>query len=105
MSSPLYYGSKDIIQSGMIFQVDFIPIQPGHNGISAESTLALADESLRMEIKQNYPELWARIEKRRDYIKNELNIQLSEEILPLTSTLAYYRPFMLNEHYAITRKQ
>lgn len=104
MSSPLYRGSKDKIKSGMIFQVDFIPIQPGHNGVSAESTLALADEKLRTEIKQNYPSLWDRIEKRREYIKNELNIQLSEEILPLASTLAYYRPFMLNEEYAITRK-
>lgn len=103
MSSPLYEGSEAKIKSGMIFQVDFIPIQPGHNGISAESTIALADEQLRAQIKNEYPELWERIQKRREYIKNELNIDLSDEVLPMTSTLGYYRPFMLNENYAVVK--
>src|SRR5699024_936325 len=42
MSSPFYKSSDAIVQSGSIFQVDFIPVQTGHNGISAESTIALA---------------------------------------------------------------
>ncbi len=101
MSSPFYKGSNAKVKSGMIFQVDFIPSQEGHHGVSAESTVALADEKLRNQLAEKYPKLWDRITKRRAYIAKELNIHLSEEILPLTSTLGYYRPFMLNKNLAL----
>ena len=101
LSSPFYKGSDALIQSGSIFQVDFIPNQKGHHGVSAESTIALADEVLRQEIQVYYPELWKRIESRRFYLKENLNIHLNPEILPLASTLAYYRPFFLNPDIAL----
>lgn len=101
LSSPFYKGSKAIVQSGMIFQVDFIPSQKGHNGVSAESTVALADANLREAIEQNYPELWHRILKRRAYLKEALAIALPEDLLPLSSTLGYYRPYLLNTNYAL----
>lgn len=101
LSSPFYKDSKATIQSGMLLQVDFIPSQDGHNGISAESTVALADEQLRKELASNYPELWSRIETRRNYLAEELNIQLDESVLPLASTLGYYRPFLLNKETAL----
>ena len=101
MSSPFYKGSDRKVQSGMIFQVDFIPSQKGHQGVSAESTVALADEKLRLEIKENHPEMWARIEKRRAYMKENLNIDLDPSLLPLASTLGYLRPFMLDKETAL----
>lgn len=101
MSSPFYEGSDAVVQSGSIFQVDFIPSQAGHNGVSAESTVALADAQLRQEIQENYPELWTRIEQRRTYLKVALGLTLSEELLPLAGTLAYYRPFLLDKDTAI----
>ena len=101
LSSPFYKGSDAIVQSGNIFQVDFIPIQKGHHGVSAESTIALADDALIQDIRQDYPDLWKRIESRRAYLKEYLNIDLKREILPLTSTLAYYRPFFLNPEIAL----
>lgn len=104
MSSPFYKGSDATVQSGMIFQVDFIPSQEGHQGVSAESTVALADETLQAEIKEKYPELWERIMKRKQYMKEELNLQLSDEVLPLNSTVGYYRPFMLNKDYSLSIK-
>lgn len=103
LSSPFYKGSDRKAQSGMIFQVDFIPNQKGHQGVSAESTVAIADEILRAEIKENQPELWARIENRRKYLREELNIDLDESLLPMASTLAYYRPFMMDGEVAIAR--
>lgn len=102
MSSPLYENSDATVQSGMIFQVDFIPIQPPHQGVSAESTVAIADEALRDDIKKDYPELWKRIEIRQKYMREELNINLPDEILPLASTVGYYRPFKLNKKVALT---
>lgn len=101
MSSPFYEGSDAEVQSGMIFQVDFIPIQPPHQGVSAESTVAIADDTLRKAIEEQYPDLWQRIVERRRYMKDELGIDLAEEILPLMSTVGYYRPFMLNKEYAL----
>ena len=101
MSSPFYEGSDAIVQNGSIFQVDFIPVQEGHNGISAESTIALANEDLIQEIKEQYPQLWERIEARKIYLKEQLNIELKSEVLPLASTLGYYRPFMLNSEKAL----
>lgn len=104
LSSPFFSGSDKTVQSGMIFQVDFIPIQPGHNGVSAESTVAVADAELRKEIEEQYPELWERIVNRRVYMKEELNIDLKDELLPLCSTLGYYRPFFLNKNKALALK-
>lgn len=101
MSSPFYEGSDAVVQSGSIFQVDFIPSQAGHNGVSAESTVAIADESLRQAIQANHPDLWARIEQRKSYLKVALGLELSDELLPLASTLGYYRPFLLDQDTAI----
>lgn len=104
LSSPFFSGSDKTVQSGMIFQVDFIPNQEGHHGVSAESTVAIADTKLRQEIEEQYPALWERIQKRRLYMREELNIELKEELLPLCSTLAYYRPFFLNPNLAMALK-
>lgn len=104
LSSPFFSGSNKTVQSGMIFQVDFIPNQEGYHGVSAESTVAIADATLRQEITEKYPELWERIQNRREYMQDELNIHLSEELLPLCSTLAYYRPFFLNPDQALALK-
>ncbi|MFL2076321.1 aminopeptidase P family N-terminal domain-containing protein [Marinilactibacillus psychrotolerans] len=104
LSSPIFEQSTARFQSGMIFQIDFIPHQKGHNSMSAESTVVLADKELRMAIENKYPEVWSRIENRRDYMLNELNIAIPEEILPLASTVGYYRPFLLNNEYCLTMK-
>lgn len=101
LASPFFEGSTAKVQSGNLFQVDFIPVQEGHHGVSCESTVAIADERLRNEIQQNNPLLWQRITLRRTYLKEALNIDLPEHVLPLASTLAYYRPFLLNHDYAL----
>lgn len=104
MSSPIYDGSEEILKSGMIFQVDIIPAVPGYGGVSAESTIAIADEALREEIRAQYPELWERMQERRDYLKEVLGIPVSEEILPMCSTVAYLRPYLLCKNDALTWK-
>src|SRR5699024_9769026 len=72
LSSPFFSGSDKTVQSGMIFQDDFMPNQERHHGVSAESTLAIADAKLRQEIEEQYPELWERIQNRRQYMRDEL---------------------------------
>lgn len=62
--SPIYPGSENKIQSGMIFQIDIIPAVPGYTGVSAEDCIAIADEALRVRIQEEYPGFWKRILQR-----------------------------------------
>lgn len=100
LASPIYENSDEIIKSGMIFQTDIIPRVAGYDGVSAESTIALADDALKEDIRKSYPELWMRIQKRKEYINDFLGIKLSNDVLPLCSTVAYLRPYLLNKKLA-----
>ena len=105
LASPIYSGSKEQLTSGMLFQIDMIPSVEGYGATNAESTIALADENLRKQIQTEAPELWKRISSRIAYIKNELGINLSPDVLPLTSTVAYLRPLLLNKEKAMHIKK
>lgn len=101
LSSPVYAQSEEILKSGMIFQIDIIPSKSGMSGVSAESTVVLADEKLKIQIQEEYPEMWERMQKRIQYIKHVLKINLSEDVLPMCSTVGYLRPFLLNREAAL----
>lgn len=101
LSSPVYEGSVERLRSGMIFQVDIIPSVAGYAGANAESTVALADVVLRTQVAEEYPELWGRIERRRAFIRDELGIDVSEDVLPLCGTVAYLRPYLLAKEKAL----
>lgn len=102
MSSPIYKNSAETLKSGMIMQIDIIPSVPGYTGVSAEESIALADEALVQKIELSYPELWARITARRKYIRQVLNIQLTDDVIPLSNTVAYLRPFLLAKNRSFT---
>ncbi len=104
MSSPIYINSQEVLESGMLFQIDIIPSVKGYGGTSAESTVALADQNLRNKIQKEAPEMWKRILKRRNYLENELHIQLHDDVLPMASSVAYLRPFLLNKEMAMVKK-
>lgn len=100
LSSPVYEGSTETLRSGMLFQIDIIPSVPGLGGVSAESTVALADAGLQDSIREQYPALWERIQSRRQYLESVLGLTLSADVLPLCSTVGYLRPFMLDHERA-----
>lgn len=95
MSSPIYENSTEVLQSGMLLQIDIIPSVSGYKGSSAESTILLANGSLRNQIKKEYPDMYNRMIERRTYMINTLGINLSEDVMPMCSTVAYLRPFLL----------
>lgn len=97
LSSPVWKDSDIPLSSGMLMQMDIIPRIPGYGGASAEDGIVLADEELRAMISQEYPAVWARMQKRREYMKNELEIHLGPEVLPLSDICGYMRPYIL-EH-------
>lgn len=102
MSSPIYPHSAETLKSGMILQIDIIPSVPGYTGVSAEESIALADPALQRNIQATYPELWGRIVTRRTYIRDVLKINLADEVIPLSNTVAYLRPFLLAKEKALT---
>ncbi|MBZ0059451.1 MULTISPECIES: Xaa-Pro peptidase family protein [unclassified Leclercia] len=101
MSSPVYHRSAEPLKSGMIMQIDIIPSVAGYTGVSAEESVALADAALQQKIAGTYPELWQRITARREYIRTVLNIRLSDDVIPLSNTVAYMRPFLLDKAKAL----
>lgn len=99
-SSPIYPDSKITIKSGMCFQMDIIPSMEGYAGANCEDSLVIADENLRRELRESYPEVYKRMEQRRAVMVKTLGIQLPEEVLPLSNTAGIYRPFLLNKDKA-----
>lgn len=104
LCSPIYADSKDVIRSGMLFQTDIIPSVSGYPGTCAESPLVIADEKLRNDIQDQYPEMYQRMMNRREYVIKEIGIDLSEDIMPTGSVLAYLRPLILGRKAVVVRK-
>lgn len=97
MSTPFYKGSKCVLKSGMAIQVDMIPrMAPDMFGTNLEDTIVMADEELRQDLETKYPETFKRIERRRNFITEILNVKIKPEIIPLSNYPAVLRPFLLD---------
>lgn len=101
LCSPIYPASEIALKSGMLLQIDIIPSRKGYAGASIEDTIAIADRALRSQIATLYPALWQRIAARRRYIRDVLNIELHEDVLPLSNTVGYLRPYLLDKSSAL----
>ena len=101
LSSPIGPASDIPIQSGMLLQMDIIPKRAGYGGVNAEDGIAVADEKLRKDLALYYPKTWERICIRRQYMREHLGICLAEEILPLSNTEGYLRPYLLEKNKAV----
>ena len=104
LASPFFPGSTAVVQSGQLFQIDIIPSVKGYAGASCEEPVAVADEALRLQISSLYPELWQRIQQRRTWLKEVVRVDLREEILPLSDTVAFLTPFLLNKRQALVKR-
>lgn len=61
----------------------------------------ISDKTIEQRKQKIIEKMYQRMMKRRNYIIKNLGIQLHEDVLPMCSTLAYMRPFMLSKQ-AIT---
>lgn len=104
LCSPVYPDSAIPLQSGMIFQIDIIPSLPGYGGCSIEDTVALADASLREALQHDFPEVWQRMETRKTYLRDVLKINVADEVILLSNTVGYLRPFLLDKTRALVRQ-
>ena len=80
--------------------MDIIPGMEGYAGANCEDGFVVADDALREEIKQKYPEMFSRMQQRRHLAKEVVGIPLADEILPLSNLLGLYRPYFLNHNLA-----
>lgn len=103
LSSPIFADSTVTLKSGMLLQIDIIPSIPGYGGSSIEDTIGLADDTLRAELAKHYPQVWARIQARRKYVTEILKIRLPEEVVLLSNTVGYLRPFLLDQKRALVK--
>jgi len=101
--SPIRPGSDERLASGMVLQCDIIPTPlPAGTALNCEDTVALADEALRDELARDHAALWGRIETRRAFMRDELGLRLSPDILPLSVANAYLPPFWLDDELVCT---
>jgi hypothetical protein len=95
-SSPIRPESREKIHSGMLFQSDIIPTPlPAGKLVNCEDTVAIAGPDLRADLRSRFPQMWVRIQARRQLMIEALGLQIAEEILPLTDATAYLPPFWL----------
>jgi hypothetical protein len=95
VSSPMYPKSEVPLHSGMAIQVDVIPSSPVYASTRMEDGVVLADADLRKQLKNDYPDCYARCQKRRKFMIDVLGIEMPEEVLPLSNIPAIVPPFFL----------
>ncbi|MGH8871648.1 MAG: M24 family metallopeptidase [Acidimicrobiia bacterium] len=103
VNSPVGPGSEIELASGMALQVDIIPATgTDYFTTNIEDGIALADDGLRDDLADLYPDLWRRIESRRDFMKDSLGIELHRDVLPLSNIPGYLPPFLLRPDRVMT---
>jgi hypothetical protein len=97
INSLFFEGSNDQMKSGMALQCDIIagndsPFMSAH----IEDGLILADCDLRDEIQEIAPKAYGRMIKRREFMRDVLKIDVSDEILPTSDIQGMMFPYMQN---------
>ena len=103
VNSPIRPDSTIELRSGMALQVDIIPATgTPYFTTNIEDGLALADRSLRNAFTAAYPDAWARVQARRDFMANALGIELHEDVMPFSNIPSFLTPFLLRPDRAMT---
>jgi Xaa-Pro aminopeptidase len=104
VSSPFEQGSTIALASGMMLQMDIIPvIRDGGFGTNAEDGIILADGPLRDAIARAAPDLWAAITRRRKYMRESIGFELDDSVLPLSDIQGWLPPLLMAPGFAMTR--
>ncbi|MCX5512733.1 Xaa-Pro aminopeptidase [Kaistia algarum] len=104
MNSPIRPGSTETIASGMPFQIDIIPVpMPAGWTLNCEDPVTVADASLRAEIAARHPQVAARFEARRAYVRDQIGVEVRDNILLLSSIPLTLPPLWLKKGYALVK--
>ncbi|MBH0239894.1 Xaa-Pro aminopeptidase [Methylobrevis albus] len=104
LHSPVRPGSTEAIASGMVVQVDVIPVpMPDGWTLNCEDAIVFADAALRTEISERHPEVFARMMARRAFVEGTIGVDLDASILPLSTTPLCLAPFWLRPGNLLAR--
>jgi Xaa-Pro aminopeptidase len=105
MHTPISKGSQTRLRSGMAIQVDVIPgTGSPYFTTNIEDGIALLDEKGRTQFAEKYPQAFDRISLRREFMKDQLGINLKPDCLPFSSIAGWLPPFWLSPERAMTVK-
>jgi hypothetical protein len=95
--SPFAPGSAVVLDSGMVLQMDIIPVSQGpFVYTNAEDGVVLADVGLQTELAARFPDCWRRLVARRNWMRRELGISLHDTVFPLADTTGWFAPYALD---------
>lgn len=104
MNTPVYPGSTEAFVSGQAVQCDIIPAAgPPYYGANIEDGLALLDERGRDRLRDEFPDVWSRVEARRAFMGDVLGVRLKPEVLPLSNLAGAMPPFWLSPERIVAR--
>ena len=103
VDSPFILGRTIKLYSGMALQMDIIPVSKGaFVCCNMEDGIVLADAKLRHYWASKFPESMRRIHARQSFMRDELGINIHDDVLPLSNIPAYYTPYLLlKDHVAV----
>lgn len=94
-NSPFKKDSQVKIHSGMVFQCDYsVSFAEPKMAAHIEDGLVIADQALTEEIRKISPACYERIMARKTFIREQLNIELPEEVLPMSDLTLVCNPYM-----------
>ena len=95
--SPFAPDSDVVLDSGMVLQMDIIPVSRGpFVYTNAEDGVVLADIELQKELEARFPDCWRRLVARRDWMRRVLGISLKGTVFPLSDTTGWFAPYALD---------
>ena len=106
VTSPIFPNSTVLFESGTYMQLDLIPgPKPPYYGANIEDGYVLADRALQDELRTQYPKVYERIVRRKDFMQNVLGFEIGDEVLPMSEIGGYYRPYLLDREKAFIVEQ
>ena len=86
------------VRNGMAIQCDIIACPENYPGVHIEDGLIMANAETQRLFAEKYPESWKRILARRKIMKEHLNIQIGDELLPLSDLQGCLSPWTVDPH-------
>jgi len=104
-NSPFNPNDSNKIKSGIAIQCDYtVTFQNPYLTAHVEDGIVVADQQLIEEIRKTAPGCYKRIERRREFMKNILNIDLADEILPMSDLSGVCFPYLGDLHTILSAK-
>lgn len=104
-NSPFYKDSRVKLKSGMALQCDYtVTWQKPFMSAHIEDGLIIADDNLMEEVRRISAGCYERIIRRKQFIREVLNINLPREVLPLSDLTLVCFPYMADTQTVLARK-